>query len=502
MDYTRYTKENGGRVIVLLLLFLLSLYQLHSMGLVGMALVCSLPILFVGLLLVFQYKMASLWTIFIINYIVMGFTRYYPIPVPVTGLTLFPQILLLMVCIFDIRYNKKTKNANLMVLAIAIWSFYVFLQLFNQTCDLPVSISAWFTNFMFYAIAFFAAYFLITNLMQEPKSIMKLLRIWAYLSIAAFIWAWRQETFGWDNTEWAWLMSGASRTHLIGGSIRYFSFFSDAANFGCSIAASATAFYILAITTKLRKDKILFLITALCCTYGFFLSGTRSGLLCFLVGMAFYVIVSKSFRIAIPVGIIGGLFFFILAFTQIGQGNMQIRRMRSAFDKEDKSSNVRDINKTALKKYLRDAPFGMGMNVDEGKVPANHKYKIVYETSNDSTYVFLWQRTGIIGAILFAICNGLILMGGSIISMFVLKNKAVKGIAAAYCCAFLSIQAGGYANHILLQYPNVLLYYGGMAIVYLLPGIEKKFEEYDNLLYKEQEERRMKKLEKKLESRV
>ena len=41
-----------------------------------------------------------------------------------------------------------------------------------------------------------------------------------------------------------------------------------------------------------------------------------------------------------------------------------------------------------------------------------------------------------------------------------------------------------------------------MAIVYLLPGIEKKFEEYDNLLYKEQEERRMKKLEKKLESRV
>ena len=101
-DFTKYTKENGGRVIVLLLLFIISLYQLHSMGLVGMALVCSLPILFVGLLLVFQYKMASLWTIFIINYIVMGFTRYYPIPVPVTGLTLFPQILLLMVCITNI----------------------------------------------------------------------------------------------------------------------------------------------------------------------------------------------------------------------------------------------------------------------------------------------------------------------------------------------------------------------------------------------------------------
>ena len=103
MDYTRYTKENGGRVIVLLLLFLLSLYQLHSMGLVGMALICSLPLIILGLYIIFQYKMASFWTIFIINYLIMGLNRYYSIPIPVTGITIFPQILLLMVCIFDIR---------------------------------------------------------------------------------------------------------------------------------------------------------------------------------------------------------------------------------------------------------------------------------------------------------------------------------------------------------------------------------------------------------------
>ena len=500
--FTTYTKENGGRVIVLLLLFLMSLYQLHTMGIVGMAMVCSIPLLVFGLYIVFQYKMAAFWVIFVINYLIMGLNRYYAVPIPVTGLTIFPQLLLLTVCIFDIRHHSDAKYANLMLLSLVIWSFYIFLQLFNETCNLPISVSSWFTNFMFYAIAFFAAYFLTSNLLQTPKNLMRLFRIWAYLCIAASFWAWRQETFGFDDTEWAWLMSGGMRTHLIGGSIRYFSFFSDAANFGCSIAASATAFYILAITTKLKKDKILFFITALCCTYGFFLSGTRSGLLCFLIGIALYVILSKSIHIAVPVGILGGAFFFILAFTQIGQGNMQIRRMRSAFDKDDKSANVRDINKAALKKYLRDAPFGMGMNVDEGNVPANHKYKIVYETSNDSTYVFLWQRTGIIGAVLFAICNGLILIGGSSISMFVLNNKACKGIAAAYCCAFLSIQTGGYANHILLQYPNVLLYYGGMAIVYMLPSIERKFENYENILYEEQEEKKRLKLEKKLASRV
>ena len=232
------------------------------------------------------------------------------------------------------------------------------------------------------------------------------------------------------------------------------------------------------------------------------MSGTRSGLLCFLVGIAFYIIISKSFKIAIPVSILGGLFFIILAFTQIGESNMQIRRMRSAFNPEDKSANVRDINKAALAKYLKDAPFGMGFNVDEGKVPANHKYKVVYETSNDSTYVFLWQRVGIVGATLFGIINALILLGGCSIVLTVLKNKACIGIAAGFCCSFIAIHAGGYTNHILLQYPNILLYYGGMSIVYLLPEIEKLYEKYEEKRFAEQEERKRLKLEKKLASRV
>lgn len=336
-----------------------------------------------------------------------------------------------------------------------------------------------------------------------PDNIMKFLRIWAYLTIAATIWVWRQKTFGWDDAESYWLFAkGGARTHIIGGSIRYFSFFTDAANFGCGMGASAVAFYILGITTKLRKDKLLFLATGLCSTYSFFMSGTRSGLLCFLVGIAFYVIISKSFKIAIPVAFLGGAFFFILAFTQIGENNMQIRRMRSAFNPEDRSANVRDINKAALSKYLKEAPFGMGFNVDESKVPANHKYKVVYETANDSTYVFLWQRVGIVGAIIFGIINGLILLGGCIIVLTRLKNKACIGISAAFCCAFIAIQAGGYTNHILLQYPNIFLYYGGMSIVYLLPTMENAFGEYEKTNYMKQEERKQLKLAKKLAKRV
>ena len=493
---------SGGRVFVLFLLFLLSLYEFYSMGIMGMALVCMIPVLIAGLYFAFQYKMIVFWYVFIMNYIVMGLTRYYEIPLPITALTFMPQILLLMVCIWDIREFSDAKFGNLMLLALGIWSFYIILQIFNHTCMLPLSMSAWGMNFLFYSVSFLLVYFIITILIRKPERIIKLFKIWAILAIIAAFWAWRQKTIGWDDTEWGWLMAEGARTHLIGGSIRYFSYFTDAANFGCSMGASAVVFYALAITTKLRKDKILFLITAFCCTYGFFMSGTRSGLLCFLVGIACYVFLSKSFKIAIPVTILGGIFFFILAFTTIGEGNMQIRRMRSAFNKNDASANVRDINKAALAKYLRDAPFGMGFNIDEGNLPANNKYKIVQETSNDSTYVFLWQRVGIVGAVLFAIVNGIILIGGSIITLTRLKNKACIGIASGYCSAFLAIQAGGYANHILLQYPTLLLYYGGMAIVYLLPDIEKEFELYEEKLVAERQERKRLKLEKKKLSRV
>lgn len=498
-----YTKENRGRVLILFLLFLLSLYELYSFGLPGMVVVCMIPILIAGAYYAFLYKMMMFWLIFILNYIIMGLNRYIALPLPVYAFTFLPQILLSMVCIIDsIRTQNKAKYPSFMLFALSLWIAYMVVQIFNKTCDLPFSMGAWFQNFTFMGFAFLLAYFLVMTLFQEPERIMKWFRCWAYLAIIASFWAWRQQTFGFDETERAWLAAEGAVTHIIGGSIRYFSFFTDAANFGCGIAASAVVFYILAVTTQLRKDKILFIISALCCTEGFFLSGTRTALACFIVGVALYVILSKSFKIAIPVAILGGIFFFILAFTQIGQGNMQIRRMRSAFNSNDASANVRDINKAALNKYLRDAPFGLGLNIDEGKVPANHKYKIVYETKNDSTYVFLWQRAGIIGAVLFAFVNVLILLGGAYIIFVKLKNKVCIGIASACCCAFAAIQVGGYANHILLQYPNLLLFYGGMTLVYLLPGIENDFNSYIKKLYDEQEEKKRLKLEKKLASRV
>ena len=490
------TRNSGGRVLILFLLFLFALYQLSTSGITGFAAVCLLPALGIFIYLAFKHQNALFWFIFTMNYFVMGLQRYGYIPVPITVVAVLPQLLLLMSLLILPPKKEGGKFATPMFLGIILWTIYLVLQLFNDTCNLPISIGDWLTNITFFSLYFIITYILINKIINTPENIIRFIRLWAFFSIVAAFWAWRQQTFGWDNAENAWLMSGARRTHIIGGSIRYFSFFSDAANFGCSLAASAVTFYIIALTTKLKKDKILFSIAGALSTYGFFTSGTRTALVCFIAGIFLYIFLSKSVKLTITVTILGGLFVFFMMGTDIGNGNMQIRRMRSTFNKDDASLGVRDINKESMKKYLKDAPFGFGINIKESSIPPFNKFRKVYETSNDSTYVYFWQRTGIVGVYVFAIMNIIILAGGSIVVLFRLKNKACKGIAAGFCCAFVAIQVGGYANHILLQYPNIILFYGGMAIVYLLPTIEQDWISYEERCVAIQEEKKRLRQEK------
>ena len=293
-------------------------------------------------------------------------------------------------------------------------------------------------------------------------------------------------------------------THVIqGGTLfRYFSTFSDAANYGCNAAASAVALFIFGITTKFKIERWFFLIVAVLVVKSMFASGTRTAIFCLLAGMAVFIILSKSVKIAVPAGIAGFLIYSFLAFTNIANGNQQIRRMRSAFKKGDASANVRDINQETMKKYMRDAPWGIGLGMYGQQVPANNKYNRMATIPADSEYVFIWLRTGSIGITTFIISMLIMFGGACYIVFFRLKNPSLRGIGGAFCGAFVAIQLGGYGNQVLLQFPNALIFYGGLTIVYLLPYLEPEWIKYENNYLAKQKEKKRLKLEKKLASRV
>jgi O-antigen ligase len=233
-----------------------------------------------------------------------------------------------------------------------------------------------------------------------------------------------------------------------------------------------------------------------------FQSGTRTAIVCLIAGLMVYVFLSKSIKIAVPFSIVFAIFAFILIFTKLGDGNQQIRRMRSAFNKDDASMGVRDINQAIMKKYIKDAPWGIGVGMNMENVPANNKYRKLATIPPDSEYVFIWLRTGPIGITIFIITMIIMLGGACWTVLFKLKNKSLIGIGGGFCCAFVSIQLGGYANQVLMQFPNCLIFYGGLAIVYILPYLEPEWIEYENKQFAKQAEKKRLKLEKKLASRV
>ena len=503
LSFSTYAKENGGRVSLLFLLFLLALYEFVTAGFSTFAIICCIPLVIVVVLGTFQRQTSMFWTLIVVNFFIM-WHGMPPLPIPTSVPNELIQILLIALAIINVKESKFERCGNLMFITLAVWCGFITLEVLNDTCGIGIDVAAWYTTARSIAFQLMYIFIVFTIYISNPKILTKYLFLWGALALFAAFWVWKQQNIGFTASEERWLMTRGSNTHIIQGGtlIRYFSLYSDAANFGIGIASTAVAFIIFGITSKIKKHRKFFLIIGSACAWAMFPSGTRTAIACLMAGFMAYVFLSKSFKIAIPVTIVFALFIFILAFTTIGQGNQQIRRMRSAFDKNDASANQRTINQAAMKKYMAEAPWGIGLAVGYKNVPANNKYTFMATVAPDSEYVFIWIHTGIIGITLFLICTVIMIAGACWIVLFRLKSPSLRGIGAGFCCAMISQQLGGYGNQVLLQFPNCLIFYGGLAIVYVLPHIENEWIAYEEeQLAKEAEKKRLKE-EKKKTSRV
>lgn len=500
---SEYSHENGGRVLLLFLLFLLAIYEFVTAGFNAFAIVCILPFLVLFVYAAFTWRMFTFWTLIFVNYFIQ--MKGINLPVPMSLPNEMLQIILLAIAIIDARQTPHFERAgNLMLFALIIWCGYCTLEILNDTCGLGINIGAWYTGARLMAFQLLYIFLVFSIYISSPEILRKYLILWALLSLFSAIWTWKQQNIGMTQAEQNFLYGAGRVTHIIqGGSlIRYFSTFSDAANYGCHAAASAVAFIIFGITTKIKWDRWFFLIVAALVIKSMFASGTRTAIFCMFAGMAVYLVLSKSFKIAVPAAIVGGIFFAFLAFTNIANGNQQIRRMRSAFKKGDASTKVRDINQETMRKYMQDAPWGIGLGMGYKEVPSNNKYSRMATIPPDSEYVYIWLRTGRYGITTFIITMLIMLGGACYIVFFRLKSPSLRGIGGGLCAAFVAIQLGAYGNQVLVQFPNGLTFYGGLTIVYLLPYLEPEWIKYEEKRLAEQEEKKRLKLEKKLASRV
>lgn len=502
-NFASYSKENGGRVLLLFLLFSLALYKFCTSGLSTFASICILPLIILYIFVAFRWKMFTFWTLILVNYFLQ--MKDISLPVPMSLPNEMLQIILLAIAIIDIRQSSNFDRAlNIMLLALIIWCSYCTLEILNDTCNLGINISAWYTGARLMAFQLLYIFIVFTIYISSPRILDNYIKLWAILALFSVYWTWHQINLGFTNAENIWMENYGRTTHILNGGTltRFFSTFSDAANYGCNAAATGAAFIIFSITNKIRKLQLFYGITAVLIIWGMFQSGTRTAIFCLAAGLLLYIFLSKSIKIIIPFSIAFAIFAFILIFTNLGNGNQQIRRMRSAFNKNDASSNVRDINQEVMKKHIKDAPWGIGLGMGMDNVPANNKYRRLATIPPDSEYIYIWLRTGPIGITTFIITMLIMLGGACWIVLFKLKNKTLVGIGGAFCASFVAIQLGGYGNQVLMQFPNGLIFYGGLSIVYILPYLEPEWIKYEEERYAKQEEKKRIKLEKKLAERV
>lgn len=501
-DYTTYAHDNGGRVAILFLLFLLAIYQFINAGYNAFAIICLTPLIIPIVYAAFRWQMLTFWVLMFVNYFIQ-FKNIPPLPIPVSLPNELLEIVLLAIVVIDVRqYPHFERIGNLMLFSILGWCAFCTIEALNDTCNLGIDIGGWYAGARMMAFQLLYAFLVYSLYLTTPERLMKYLKIWALLSLFSFFWTYKQQHLGFTSAENVWMETRGRATHIVNGITRYFSTFSDAANYGCNAAAAAVTFLVIAITSKITKDRLFFGIIGLLVIWGMMASGTRTAMFCLIVGFSVFLLLSKSFKIIIPFSIVGGLLLSLIIFTDIGQGNAQIRRMRSAFNKEDASANVREINQATIKKYIADAPWGLGLSASYDNVPANNKYKKLSTIPPDSEYVFIWVHTGPVGITTFVILTVIMFLGACWIVFTKLKSRSLIGVGAGLCGSFAAIQLGGYANQVLMQFPNCLIFYGGLAIVYILPYIEIEWIALEEKRLAEQEEKKRIRREKKLALRV
>lgn len=438
---------------------------------IGLA-IATIPILIILFVAIISGPFFGFTALFIANYFVIPAMRY----MNVTGLSFIIDVMMDIVILglviqYIINPIKTRLSFNwFILLAASIWFIYCCLELLNNTADT----NAWISSrgltyyFLFMTLATFVAF-------DNFKKVKLIIFIYSILTLIGAAKGLMQQFIGFDYAELAFLNAGGAKTHLIRSGIRYFSIYASAGVYGVIMGHALVVFSIVSIYSKNNKWRIYYLCVALAGLYGLLYSGTRGALAVPLAGFFLFTILSKQLKILIPSAILLASVYIFLTMTTIGQGNTQIRRMRTAFDPNEPSLVVRKENQKLFREYLKDKPFGEGLGLSGVDTGDNSRFTTSIPT--DSWYVKIWVETGIVGLTLYITIFSLIVLYGSYIILFRIKHNQIRGYTAALLSGVFGLLICSYVTQTFGQYPVALIVYMSIAITVKGHYFEKNIQQ-------------------------
>jgi O-antigen ligase len=203
------------------------------------------------------------------------------------------------------------------------------------------------------------------------------------------------------------------------------------------------------------------------------ISGTRGTIIVIVVGAFTAIVLTKNYKILL-LGSIFMLFFLGgLKYTNIGSGNYEIYRLRSALNPEDASLNVRFSSQELYREYLKSRPFGGGLGVTGF---FGHKYnsdKYLSTIEPDSFWVKIWVMYGIVGLI-FWFSMYMYIIGKACGIIWNIKNDKLKFKLIALLSGATGIFFCSYGNEIMNIMPSLLVVCLSLVLVYQGPRFDRE----------------------------
>ena len=462
---------NKNTIITLIASLMVFTLFLVKSEIMGLALTCGLFAAVGVMYSIFETPKYGIYLIIFMSFFVTGAARYVIAP---WGLIIDGLLMIVYVALFFKGFAEKipwNKAKSSLTLLATIWMAYILFQFGNPEV---ISRQAWFYAMRGVGLYQLLAIPLLFLLFNKQKDLNIFFILWGCLSVLGTLKGIQQWKFGVDPFEQRWLAMGGAETHILFGKLRVFSFYSDAGQFGASQAHAGVVFGILAVFRKTSKKlKAFYIIVALAGFLGMLISGTRGAIAVPALGGFMYLIIRKNIKVLM----LGGLFmiamYIFFAHTTIGQGNAEIRRMRTAFDPNEASLQVRLTNQRKLKSYLASRPFGGGVGATGNWGQRFTPHSFLANTATDSWYVMIWADTGIVGLIYYLFMIFFVLITGAYNVMVRLKNKDLKVQITALTCGMAGIMMASYGNGVFGQMPTGILMYGTMVFMFVSPKIDK-----------------------------
>ncbi|MFA5419543.1 MAG: O-antigen ligase family protein [Bacteroidales bacterium] len=461
-------------VITLLLMTVVFALIIAKGGLItAVALVALIPAL-IFLNRLFNIPQVGIYALLIMSFLAIGLTRYIvnvPLGLSIDGLIVITYIALFFRMFYSgINFDQANRDISYL---LAFWFAYAILEIANPQA---LSRTAW-----FYAMRGMSLYPVLIvplglMLFNRLRFMYLFLYIWGVFTILGTLKGLQQLYLGMDYAEQFWIDTIGGVTHIVLGQLRVFSFFSDAGQFGAAQGAAGVVGILVATTMKGRFNKIFFFLMGIMGLWGMMISGTRGAMIVPMLSGVTYLILSKNIRILLIGGFVMLVMYVFFAMTYIGESNYQIARMRTAFrPTDDASYQVRLQNRSILKTYLADKPFGGGIGSAGNWGQRFSPQGFLANVATDSWYVQIWAEQGIVGLFIHLFILSYIAIKGFYLIMVRIKNRELIGLLGALLAGYIGIMGASYGNGVLGQMPTGALVYFSWVFIFCAQQLDREY---------------------------